>query len=55
MSKKETIKCLLQIIEILRPLNIKLDAPAQTPIEIAYFHICALYTYLNVDEITISR
>jgi hypothetical protein len=55
MDREQTIKCLRQVIEILRPLNIKLDAPAQTPIETAYFHICALYTYLNVDAITISR
>jgi len=55
MDREQTIKCLRQVIEILRPLNIKLDTPAQTPIETAYFHICALYTYLNVDAITISR
>ncbi len=55
MDKEETIKSLAQIIEILRPLNIKLNAPALTPIETAYFHICALYTYLNIDEIRIGR
>lgn len=55
MDREQTIKCLRQVIEILRPLNINLNAPAQTPIETAYFHICALYTYLNVDAITISR
>ena len=55
MDKQETIKSLKQIIEILRPLNISLSAPALTPIETAYFHICALYTYLSVDAITISR
>ena len=55
MDKQETIKSLAQIIDILRPLNIKLDAPALTPIETAYFHICALYTYLSIDEIAIGR
>ena len=55
MDKEETIKSLAQIIEILRPLNINLNAPAVTPVETAYFHICALYTYLNVDAIAVSR
>jgi hypothetical protein len=55
MDKQETIKSLAQIIEIMRPLNIKLDAPALTPVETAYFHICALYTYLSIDEIAIGR
>ncbi len=55
MDKEQTIKCLKQVIEILRPLNINLNAPAMTPIETAYFHICALYTYLNVDAIEVSR
>jgi energy-converting hydrogenase Eha subunit E len=55
MDREQTIKCLSQVIEILRPLNINLNAPAVTPVETAYFHICALYTYLNVDAITVSR
>lgn len=55
MDKEETIKSLAQIIEILRPLNINLNAPALTPTETAYFHICSLYAYLNIDEIAIGR
>jgi hypothetical protein len=55
MDKQETLKSLRQIIEIMRPLNISLSAPALTPVETAYFHICALYTYLSVDEIRIGR
>jgi len=55
MEKKETIKSITQIIDILPTLNSKLDAPALTPIETAYFHICALYTYLSIDEIAIGR
>lgn len=55
MDKKIVIESLAQIIEILRPLNIRLDAPALTPVEIAYFHITSLYMRLNIDEIAIGR
>ena len=55
IEKEELTKYLTQIVEILRPLNINLNAPALTPIEIAYFHITSLIMRLNIDEVTIRR
>lgn len=54
MDKKTQLESLKQIIEILRPLNISLNAPAQTPIETAYFHICSLYARLSIDEVRLG-
>lgn len=49
MDKATLLESLRQIIEIMRPLNFNLNAPAQTPAEVAYFHICSLYARLNIE------